>query len=34
MKELLPKHFKKYLDIFMKIFMDEFIVYNDMESHL
>jgi hypothetical protein len=28
------KTFKKYLDNFMKIFMDDFMVYNDMESHL
>jgi hypothetical protein len=28
------KAFKEYLDSFMKIFLDDFIVYNDMESHL
>jgi hypothetical protein len=28
------KTFKKYLDNFMKIFLDDFIVYNDMERHL
>jgi len=28
------KTFKDYLDNFMKIFLDDFIVYNDMESHL
>jgi hypothetical protein len=26
--------FRKYLDQFMKIFLDDFIVYSDMESHL
>jgi hypothetical protein len=26
--------FREYLDQFMKIFLDDFIVYNDMESHL
>ncbi len=26
----LTKTFKKYLDIFMKIYLDDFIVYNDM----
>jgi len=25
---------KEYLDMFMKIFMDDFIVYNDMVNHL
>jgi hypothetical protein len=28
------KIFKKYLDSFMKIFLDDFTVYSDMESHL
>jgi hypothetical protein len=28
------KAFKKKLDNFMKIFLDDFIVYNDMDSHL
>jgi hypothetical protein len=28
------KTFKKHLDSFMKIFLDDFIVYSDMESHL
>jgi hypothetical protein len=28
------KAFTKYLDNFIKIFLDDFIVYNDMESHL
>jgi hypothetical protein len=27
------KAFRKYLDQFMKIFSNDFIVYNDMESH-
>jgi hypothetical protein len=26
--------FKKYLDQFMKIFLNDFTIYNDMESHL
>jgi hypothetical protein len=26
--------FREYLDQFMKTFLDEFMVYNDMESHL
>jgi hypothetical protein len=28
------KTFKDYLDSFMKIFLDDFIVYSDMKSHL
>jgi hypothetical protein len=28
------KAFREYLDNFMKIFLDDFIVYSDMESHL
>jgi hypothetical protein len=28
------KTFRKYLDDFMKIFLDDFTLYNDMESHL
>jgi hypothetical protein len=27
------KAFRKYMDIFMKIFLDDFIVYSDMEIH-
>jgi hypothetical protein len=30
----ITKTLKEYLDNFMKIFLDDFIVYNDMESHL
>jgi len=30
----MTKVFKKYLDNFMKIFLDDFMVYSDMESHL
>jgi hypothetical protein len=26
--------FREYLDQFMKIFLDDFTVYNDMEGHL
>jgi hypothetical protein len=28
------KAFRVYLDSFMKIFLDDFTMYNDMESHL
>jgi len=31
---VVSRTFKKYLDQFMKIFLDDFIVYNDMENHL
>ncbi len=30
----MTKAFKEYLDNFMKIFMDDFMVYSDMENHL
>ncbi len=30
----MTKRFQKYLDTFMKIFLDDFIVYNDMETPL
>jgi hypothetical protein len=30
----MTKTFRKYLDNFMKIFLDGFTVYSDMESHL
>ncbi len=30
----MTKTFREYLDSFMKIFLDDFIVYSDMESHL
>jgi hypothetical protein len=33
-RELLPKHSENILDNFMKIFMDDFKVYSDMDSHL
>jgi hypothetical protein len=26
--------FKEYLDIFMEVLLDDFIIYNDMENHL
>jgi hypothetical protein len=32
--KVVTKTFKKYLDSFMKIFLDDFIIYSDMESHL
>jgi hypothetical protein len=30
----MTKAFKKYLDSFMKIFLDDFTVYSDMKNHL
>jgi hypothetical protein len=33
-REMLNKTFREHLDNFMKIFLDDFIVYSDMESHL
>jgi hypothetical protein len=30
----MTKTFREYLDNFMKIFLDDFIMYSDMESHL
>jgi len=30
----MTKTFREYMDTFMKIFLDDFIVYNDMETHL
>jgi hypothetical protein len=30
----MTKTLKKYLDSFMKIFLDDFMVYSDMEGHL
>jgi len=33
-QKIVRRAFKKYLDHFMKIFLDNFIVYSDMESHL
>jgi hypothetical protein len=30
----ISRAFKKYLDQFMKVFFDDYIVYSDMESHL
>jgi hypothetical protein len=32
-KELLPKH-SKIFDSFMKVFLDDFTMYNDMDNHL
>ncbi len=31
---VVSRTFKEYLDQFVKIFLDDFIVYSDMESHL
>ncbi len=33
-QKIVTKTFKEYLDNFMKIFMDDYIVYSKMESHL
>jgi hypothetical protein len=33
-ERVVSKVFKEYLDQFMKIFLDDFIIYNDLESHL
>jgi len=30
----ITKTFKEYFDTFMKIFIDDFTIYNDMETHL
>ncbi len=33
-QKTINRTFREYLDQFMKIFLDDFMVYNDMESHL
>jgi hypothetical protein len=33
-QKVVSRAFKAYLDYFMKIFLDNFIIYSDMESHL
>jgi hypothetical protein len=33
-KRDVTKTFREYLDNFMKIFMDDFTMYNDMDNHL
>jgi hypothetical protein len=33
-RRAMTKTFKKYLDNFKKIFLDDFTVYYDMESHV
>jgi hypothetical protein len=33
-QRIINKTFKKYVDQFMKIFLDDFTIYSDMESHL
>jgi hypothetical protein len=33
-QKTVTKAFREYLDNFMKIFLDDFTLYNDMESHL
>jgi hypothetical protein len=33
-QKVVTKTFREYLDSFMKIFLDDFTVYSDMESHL
>jgi len=32
--KVITETFKKYLDNFMKIFLDDFIMYSNMESHM
>jgi hypothetical protein len=33
-KKVMTKNFRKYLENFMKIFLHDFTIYNDMEIHL
>ncbi len=33
-QRIINKAFKEYLNQFMKIFLDDLMIYNDMESHL
>jgi hypothetical protein len=33
-QKVVTKTFRKYLDNFMKIFLNDFTIYSDMESHL
>jgi hypothetical protein len=33
-QKAMTKTFEEYLDNFMKIFLDDFMVYSDMENHL
>jgi hypothetical protein len=33
-QRIVTKAFREYLDSFMKIFMDDFTMYNDIENHL
>jgi hypothetical protein len=33
-QRVVSRAFKDYLDKFMKIFLDDFIVYNDMNTHI
>jgi hypothetical protein len=33
-RKVVNRSFKDYLDIFMKIFLDDFIMYNDMDTYL
>jgi hypothetical protein len=33
-QRIVTKTFRKYLDNLMKIFLDDFIVYSDMDNHL
>jgi hypothetical protein len=32
-QRVVSRAFRKYLNKFMKIFLDDFLVYSDMESH-
>jgi hypothetical protein len=33
-QKVVTKAFKEYLNSFMKIFLNDFIIYSDMETHL
>jgi hypothetical protein len=33
-QRIINRAFKEYLNQFMKIFLDDFMVYSDMDSHL
>jgi hypothetical protein len=34
LQRAISKTFREYLDWFMKIFLDDFMIYSDMEIHL
>jgi hypothetical protein len=33
-QRVVTKTFRQYIDVFMKTFLDDFIVFNDMSTHL